>query len=175
MNLSQSQLNLSTSTKSLGPEEEEQRKLLLDACGFTDDPRILKFNVEPPKISKINLGPNFIGAKTKKKTRRIPIVCDKILDAPGMLDDFYLNLLSWSSSNLLAVALEDTVYIWNANTGQGTDPLTEVDEFCQTTDDYVASLKWAADGSYLAIGTSSGKYYTLIHQAIHKSGTSTHV
>lgn len=32
-------------------------------------------------------------------------------------DDFYLHLLSWSASNLLAVALQNNVYIWNAETG----------------------------------------------------------
>ena len=32
-------------------------------------------------------------------------------------DDFYLHLLSWSGCNLLAVALQNNVYIWNAETG----------------------------------------------------------
>jgi hypothetical protein len=30
----------------------------------------------------------------------------RILDAPGLIDDFYLNLLAWSSDNIVAVALE---------------------------------------------------------------------
>ena len=38
----------------------------------------------------------------------------KILDAPRLTDDFYLNLLSLSSScNLLSVGLAECVYLWN--------------------------------------------------------------
>jgi len=29
----------------------------------------------------------------------------KVLDAPGLIDDFYLNLLDWSTRNLIAVGL----------------------------------------------------------------------
>ena len=29
----------------------------------------------------------------------------KVLDAPDLSDDFYLNLVDWSSTNILAVAL----------------------------------------------------------------------
>ena len=38
----------------------------------------------------------------------------KVLDAPALYDDFYLNLIDWSASNLLAVGLSNSVYIWNA-------------------------------------------------------------
>jgi WD40 repeat protein len=75
---------------------------------------------------------------------------EKVLDAPGLVDDYYLNLLDWSSKNHLAVGLDKSVYIWNAETGT-------VNEFCHTADDdYVASLEWAADGSFLAVGTALG-------------------
>lgn len=35
-----------------------------------------------------------------------------ILDAPGLRDDFYLNLLDWSKTNILAVALAADIYLW---------------------------------------------------------------
>lgn len=38
----------------------------------------------------------------------------RILDAPDIVDDYYLNLISWSSSNVLAVALGPSIYTWNA-------------------------------------------------------------
>ena len=38
----------------------------------------------------------------------------KVLDAPALYDDFYLNLIDWSSSNMLAVGLSNSVYLWNA-------------------------------------------------------------
>ena len=40
--------------------------------------------------------------------------CSQILDAPKLRDDFYMNVLDWSSQNLLAVGLGDSVYLWNA-------------------------------------------------------------
>lgn len=35
------------------------------------------------------------------------------MDAPELADDFYSNLLDWSSNNLIIVGLADTVYIYN--------------------------------------------------------------
>ena len=49
--------------------------------------------------------------------RQISHTPEKILDAPDLLDDYYLNLLDWSSKDVLAVALGQTVYLWNAKTG----------------------------------------------------------
>jgi len=40
----------------------------------------------------------------------------KVLDAPELMDDFYLNLVDWSSLNVLAVGLQKSVYIWSACT-----------------------------------------------------------
>lgn len=51
------------------------------------------------------------------KGRRLPQTADRVLDAPGFMDDYYLNLISWSCTNKVAIALGDTVYIWNAETG----------------------------------------------------------
>lgn len=44
----------------------------------------------------------------------------KVLDAPQLQDDFYLNLVDWSSSNILAVGLGKAVYIWSACTSRVT-------------------------------------------------------
>lgn len=49
-----------------------------------------------------------------------PTIPELVLDAPGMLDDFYLNLLDWSDQDILVVGLSDTVYLWNAKTHQIT-------------------------------------------------------
>lgn len=49
-----------------------------------------------------------------KPVRKIPSKPFRILDAPGLQDDFYLNLVDWSAQNILAVALESSVYVWNA-------------------------------------------------------------
>eukprot|EP00761_Pharyngomonas_kirbyi_P011189 gb/GECH01011214.1/.p1 GENE.gb/GECH01011214.1/~~gb/GECH01011214.1/.p1 ORF type:complete len:484 (+),score=106.24 gb/GECH01011214.1/:1-1452(+) len=83
-------------------------------------------------------------------TRHIPQVPEKILDAPDIVDDYYLNLLDWSCTNMLAVALGPTVYLWNASSG-------EINELMTTpgTEDYVTSVSWVQDGSYLAVGTNN--------------------
>jgi hypothetical protein len=44
--------------------------------------------------------------KSKRRNARlIPKSPDKILDAPDIVDDYYLNLLDWSPSNVLAVGM----------------------------------------------------------------------
>lgn len=49
--------------------------------------------------------------------RHIPHAPDRILDAPDIKDDYYLNLLDWSEQNILAVALDKTLYLWDAGNG----------------------------------------------------------
>lgn len=42
----------------------------------------------------------------------------QVLDAPQLQDDFYLNLVDWSSLNVLAVGLGACVYLWSACTSK---------------------------------------------------------
>lgn len=89
------------------------------------------------------------GASTKKAARVIPSQPEKILDAPELINDWYLNLLSWNNSNILAVALNSAVYLWNATTG-GIACLLQTPE-----NEYVSSLSWIQEGNVLAVGTSN--------------------
>ena len=50
-----------------------------------------------------------------RKISKIPF---KVLDAPDLQDDFYLNLVDWSSQNVLGVGLGPCVYLWSACTSQ---------------------------------------------------------
>jgi len=88
---------------------------------------------------------------TKKNARHIPQVPERILDAPDLIDDYYLNLLDWSCHNHLAVALGGFVYLWNAATG-------DILQLCQTTtpDCYIGSVAWIKEGNYVALGDSNG-------------------
>ena len=62
-----------------------------------------------------------------------------------------LNLISWSGSNLLAVPLGCRMYIWNASTG-------DIAQLMELPDsEYICSASWVKEGSYLAVGTSSGE------------------
>jgi cell division cycle 20-like protein 1 (cofactor of APC complex) len=51
--------------------------------------------------------------KAEKKSRKISKKPYKILEAPNLQDDFYLNLLAWSDNNQIAVALDSSLYIWS--------------------------------------------------------------
>lgn len=42
----------------------------------------------------------------------------QVLDAPELQDDFYLNLVDWSSQNMLSVGLNTCVYLWSACNSQ---------------------------------------------------------
>lgn len=75
----------------------------------------------------------------------------KVLDAPGLLDDFYLNLLDWSSKNDIAVGLNNSVYLWCANKTQVVNLLSYDDN------KYVSSVIWNSVGTQLAVGNSDGK------------------
>ena len=54
----------------------------------------------------------------RRVTRKISKIPFKVLDAPELQDDFYLNLLDWSSQNVLSVGLGTAVYLWSACTCQ---------------------------------------------------------
>ena len=88
----------------------------------------------------------------RKFSRHIPQAPERILDAPELLDDYYLNLLDWSSTNVLGVALGNAVYMWNAADGS-IDMLMETN----SPDSHITSLSWIEQGNYMAVGTSDHK------------------
>ena len=85
--------------------------------------------------------------------RWVPQTPERILDAPELIDDYYLNLLDWNRENVLAVALGDSVYLWNASTGAITALMQTSGTGC-----HVTSIAWAPHGcAQMAIGTSDHK------------------
>jgi cell division cycle 20, cofactor of APC complex len=123
----------------------------------TKNARVLSFQKKAPlgnKDSFYQSGSTKVAKKIEsvKSTRHIPSAPVRILDAPDMLDDYYLNLLSWSSTNVLAVALTSAVYLWDASTGN-IDELMSVDEQDET--DYITSVAWMQQATHLAVGTNS--------------------
>lgn len=85
----------------------------------------------------------------RKPARKIPSVPYKVLDAPELQDDFYLNLVDWSSQNMLSVGLGASVYLWSAKTSQVT-------KLCDLSgdSDLVTAVAWAERGNFLAVGTN---------------------
>ncbi|KAI0919169.1 hypothetical protein AcV5_002154 [Taiwanofungus camphoratus] len=87
--------------------------------------------------------------------RQLRSVCKtpyRVLDAPELADDFYLNLVDWSSTNVLGVGLGSCVYLWTAHTAQ-------VSKLCDLADshDTISSVSWVQKGTTLAVGTLSGR------------------
>ncbi|CAK9037070.1 Protein FIZZY-RELATED 2 (Cell cycle switch protein CCS52A1) [Durusdinium trenchii] len=86
--------------------------------------------------------------KTPRKIAKVPF---KVLDAPQLQDDFYLNLVDWSPSNVLSVGLSNCVYLWSAATSRVT-------KLCDLgADDAVTSVSWTQRGAHLAVGTNKGE------------------
>lgn len=129
--------------------------------------RIMSFKEKAPvpkgdTVNNLNILYSASGSAAQKKTnaklvnRHIPSAPSRVLDAPDLMDDYYLNLLSWSDTNVLAVALVNTVFLWNAKTG-------DIQELCTyeeggSVDAHVSSVAWVQQGgAHLAVGTSGGK------------------
>ncbi|KAH6890016.1 WD40-repeat-containing domain protein [Thelonectria olida] len=85
----------------------------------------------------------------RRQPRAVSKVPYKVLDAPELADDFYLNLVDWGSANILGVGLGSSVYMWNAQT-------SKVNKLCTLEDDTVTSVSWIQKGTHLAIGTGKG-------------------
>jgi len=86
--------------------------------------------------------------KSKRKIAKVPF---KVLDAPALQDDFYLNLVDWSSQNVLAVGLGSSVYLWSACT-------SKVTRLCDLgPEDSITSVSWTQHGRNLSVGTNSGQ------------------
>ncbi|KAH8728508.1 meiosis-specific APC/C activator protein AMA1 [Phaeosphaeriaceae sp. PMI808] len=168
---SEEDVTLSLEGLSLDDDEEEGRtrskpapgaaayqSTLASACGINTNTRILAFKPAPPESSKpIDLRSQYnrplkpsTGANAQSR-RRIPSAPERVLDAPGLVDDYYLNLLDWSSGNQVAIGLERSVYVWSADSGS-VSSLFEC-----AADTYISSVKWSGDGAYVGVGLGTGE------------------
>lgn len=131
---------------------------LASACGVSLNQRILAFKPAPPESSKpVDLRSQYnrplknANAASAQFRRRVATAPERVLDAPGLVDDYYLNLLDWSSGNQVAIGLERNVYVWSAESGS-------VSSLLETSPDtYVSSVKWSGDGAYVSVGLGTGE------------------
>ncbi|KAK4129475.1 WD40 repeat-like protein [Parathielavia appendiculata] len=140
------------------PSTVAYQETLADACGVNLKTRILQFKPTPPESSKpIDLRQQYnrplrpANATSAQFRRRIATAPERVLDAPGLIDDYYLNLLDWSSNNQVAIGLERNVYVWSADEGS-VNCLLET-----SPDTYVSSVKWSGDGAYVGVGLGTGE------------------
>lgn len=136
-------------------------KVLANSSGFVENyanTRVLAFKNKAPapkdgyqsSLKVLYSQQTTKKAEVVKPTRQISSTPLRILDAPELKDDYYLNLMSWSASNVLAIALASTLYLWDAASGDIKELTT-----LQSSDDYISSVAWLPQsGNHLAVGTS---------------------
>ncbi|KFK31387.1 hypothetical protein AALP_AA6G105400 [Arabis alpina] len=137
------------------PSREAYRKQLAETMNLNHT-RILAFRNKPQ--APVELFPTDHSAslhqqaKSVKPRRYIPQTSERTLDAPDIVDDFYLNLLDWGSANVLAIALGHTVYLWDASSGSTSELVTIEEEKGPVT-----SINWAPDGRHVAVGLNNSE------------------
>nr|GEV68724.1 protein fizzy-related 2 [Tanacetum cinerariifolium] len=104
-NLSLKDTNITKEQSSLGLDLHTLSHIIsnilsMDFDGCNDD------SISPQTVAGLYEGKNEWGGRTKTAYISHNI---KVLDAPALQDDFYLNLVDWSSNNVLAVGLGNCV------------------------------------------------------------------
>ncbi|KAJ3067534.1 hypothetical protein HDU98_009238 [Podochytrium sp. JEL0797] len=116
---------------------------------------------------------HLLALAARSRPRSIAKSPYKVLDAPELQDDFYLNLVDWSSLNCLGVGLGSCVYLWDASSSRVTklcDLSVPGMVAGQTPQgDTVTSVSWNPTGTLIAIGTNKGLLQ------IYDAPTSTHL
>jgi cell division cycle protein 20 (cofactor of APC complex) len=125
-----------------------KRKLIADTCnGIQENSKVLNLHSKPNDSEQCGIfGENIksiycsnsLDNIKKQVNRTIPTSPERILDAPEFRDDYYLNLMDWSSANLLAVALNREMYLWNAVSGD----ISQLFSMDEDTSDYITSTAW---------------------------------
>ena len=54
-----------------------------------------------------------IVSNEQETARKIPSEPYRVVHAPKLKDDFYTNLLDWSSDDIISVVLNNAVYVWS--------------------------------------------------------------
>ncbi len=92
------------------PSKEDYQKALAASLSVNDGSRILAFKQKAPAAPegyenslKSLYNQNLEPSVAKRQFRHVPTTQERILDAPELMDDYYLNLLDWSSQNLVSV------------------------------------------------------------------------
>ncbi|KAG2699159.1 hypothetical protein I3760_07G180000 [Carya illinoinensis] len=83
--------------------------------------------------------------------RCLPKRESRILDAPNIINDFYLNIMDWGRNNILAVALGSETFLWNSENGR-VQKLLQVG-----AGDYPTSVAWSGDAKKVAVGYMHSK------------------
>ena len=101
------------------------------------------------------------GSYNQGYKRKINLQPERILDAPNLVDDYYLNLLEWGRANLLAVALGPEIYLWNGETCETSLLMSTIKDNNPISNENnennnITSLSWMNNGICLGVGLPNG-------------------
>ena len=156
-----SQLYSQLLISNISPEQSSPRLL-----NQNKPPKLFKFNEQTEKLddisrinsqcslinSNINHGSSSNSLQNIEIQRKINKVPFKKLDAPGLREDFYLNLLDWSCLNILAIGLDKKLYTWSAYNNK-----TMLMDELEYEQDYIGAIAWSQNGHNLALGNNLGE------------------
>jgi len=138
-----SEMNISNQT----PQDKEEKDLLatISSVASNNTQRgILSYANKPKMMPGSAHGSKLVfsatkSTKAKTSIRYVETSVDKILDAPCVEQDFNINILDWGENNIIAVALANQIFLWNAET-------SAINELCSLEENTkVTSIKWIDD------------------------------
>ena len=149
----------SSSNATTAPSTPSRRRLFSYNSPSGSNPSTPKRRLDKPTDEAYSMSPvreesRQILESPRRQLRNVSKTPYRVLDAPELADDFYLNLVDWSSTNVLGVGLGSSVYLWTAHTAV-------VSKLCDlaSTNDTVSSISWVQKGSTLAVGTLTGRLH----------------
>ncbi|KAK7029571.1 substrate-specific activator of APC-dependent proteolysis [Paramarasmius palmivorus] len=112
-----------------------------------DNPTDLTYQISPMQRET-----RSIMSQPRPHIRNIAKAPYRCLDAPDLSDDFYTNLVDWSSTGILGVGLGKSIFLWRSEN-------QTVAKLCTVSDskDEYSSVAWQQTGSTLAVGTYEGQ------------------
>lgn len=122
--------------------------------------RLLKFGIDDSRQSKKRLvlrtssRPTALVAHVDASQRMYETTPYKTELATDLPDNFYLNVLDWSSKNMVAAPLDSNITLWH----QGTDSSSSVLVPRKSNIEFggISSLKFSPAGDILLIGNDNG-------------------
>ncbi|KII65341.1 Fizzy-related protein [Thelohanellus kitauei] len=127
------------------PSVSYKRFIQSEASAFSATPSS-PFSQKSQKVLKQNF----------YKHRKISNFPYKVLDAPGLPNDFYQNVLDWSKNDLIAVALINKIYLWDSTSSRVINVNNKFH-----IENNITSVKWCKD--YVSCNINSAQRSGLCH------------
>ncbi|RCK57759.1 Meiosis-specific APC/C activator protein AMA1 [Candida viswanathii] len=150
----------------VGSPLDFHQEVVAEALDFDHDTKVLKFDTVPNLRTKKlpfhnrligSMGDDLFTDMNKKPPAPVKtIVATDILQAPGLRNDYYSNLVSWSyKTNRVAVGLGSKVYLW------GVD--NNVTQINYNNEELVTAVS-CSNEDWILVATAAGKILLMDQQ-----------